>query len=256
MTAAALALTLMAPAAAHAVLPSAISYEYFGFNFAENEETSDTVGTLDYTGKPGCGSSCVATTALGSNPSTSVNADEVVYQHTSGGYAEAKLGYYFEYMNTAGNYNFTLGDTDTLSISSGNRGQNIIEFGPAGANDTYFNNFVAVDYANTDCVNGCPDGEANYTSPKPFSPVVVSVAANTLYFIQIDSLINPEGDGSRLIASIDPTLTTTATGGQILFSPGVTSGVAEPGVWMMLILGAAGVGGGLRSRRRLAALQA
>ena len=38
---------------AGAVLPDAISYEYFGLTFFDNIRTSNTVGTLDYTGQPG-----------------------------------------------------------------------------------------------------------------------------------------------------------------------------------------------------------
>ena len=52
--------------------------------------------------------------------------------------------------------------------------------------------------------------------------------------------------------TVIPTLTTTATSGQILFSPGVTAGVPEPRVWMMLIMGL-GVMGGAHRRRRGAA---
>src|SRR4029077_11870352 len=37
------------------VLPNAVSYEYFGLNFAINIATSSSVGTLNYTGDPGCG---------------------------------------------------------------------------------------------------------------------------------------------------------------------------------------------------------
>ena len=37
------------------ILPGAVSEEYFGLNFAINIETSNTVGTLNYGGKPGCG---------------------------------------------------------------------------------------------------------------------------------------------------------------------------------------------------------
>jgi hypothetical protein len=250
-----LGFAMMAPAVAHAVLPSAVSYEYFGFNFANNEETSHSVGTLDYTGHPGCGSSCVATTALGANPSTSVDADEVVYQATSGGFGEAELGYYFEYVNTPGSYIFTLNTSDFLAIAGLNRGQNLIKFGPAGTNYAYLNNFAAVNYENVDCVGQCIDLEGNFASPAPFSAVSLSITANTLYYIQIDSIIGPvNGDGTRLIASIDPTLTTTATGGQILFSPGVTAGVPEPRVWMMLIVGLGVMGGALRRQRGAASV--
>ena len=53
------------------VLPNALSYEYFGLNFANNILTSNTVGTLDYSGQSGCGGICSATTQLGASPSVS-----------------------------------------------------------------------------------------------------------------------------------------------------------------------------------------
>src|SRR5258708_19509569 len=78
------------------VLPNALSYEYFGLNFANNILTSNTVGTLDYSGQPGCGGICSATTQLGASPSVSATVNEVVFQATGGGGVEAKLTYYLE----------------------------------------------------------------------------------------------------------------------------------------------------------------
>ena len=97
---------------------SAISYEYFGFNFASNVVASNTVGTLDYTGGPGCATTCTATTTLGALPSTFVDATQVAFQLTGGGLAEAKLGYYFEYANAPGSYTVTLHNSDVLSTPS------------------------------------------------------------------------------------------------------------------------------------------
>jgi hypothetical protein len=97
------------------ILPDAISLEYFGLNFANNILTSQTIGTLDYGGHPGCGGICVATTALGASPSVSVQVNEVVYQATGGGAAQATLGYYVEYVNTPGTYAVDLHASDLLS---------------------------------------------------------------------------------------------------------------------------------------------
>jgi hypothetical protein len=85
----------LAAGVAHAV-PAAISYEYFGLNYADNEATSNTVGVLDYTGGPGCGGTCTATTALGHDPSETIDVDQVVYDGGGGGYSLAELGYYFK----------------------------------------------------------------------------------------------------------------------------------------------------------------
>ena len=73
-------------------LPNAVSYWYFGLNFANNIQTSTTVGTLDYNGQPGCGGTCTATTQLGTSPSDSATVNEVVYRNTSGGGVIAQLG--------------------------------------------------------------------------------------------------------------------------------------------------------------------
>jgi hypothetical protein len=74
-------------------LPNAVSYEYFGLNYANNIVTSNTVGTLDYTGLTGCGGTCSATTQLGSSPSVSATVDEVYFDiyRTSGGVVAASL---------------------------------------------------------------------------------------------------------------------------------------------------------------------
>jgi hypothetical protein len=92
------------------VLPNAISFEYFGLNFANNIQTSNTVGTLNYTGQPGCNpaGTCSATTQLGASPSVSATVNEVVFQATSGGGVIARLGYYVEYLNAAGTYSVNL----------------------------------------------------------------------------------------------------------------------------------------------------
>src|SRR5215216_4516881 len=76
------------------VLPDAVSYEYFGLNFAQNIVTSNAVGTLNYTGGPGCGGTCTATTQLGASPSVSATVNEVSFFSTGGGGVIVSLGYY------------------------------------------------------------------------------------------------------------------------------------------------------------------
>src|ERR1700677_775740 len=68
----------------YAALPAPVSYEYFGLNFADNIVTSDAVGTLTYTGGPGCGGICTATTSLGADPSETIDVDQVIYEGTGG----------------------------------------------------------------------------------------------------------------------------------------------------------------------------
>ena len=134
----ALALLVVDAHVAHAVsippttpLPNAMSYEYFGFNYAENIATSTTVGTLTYTGKPGCGGICTATTTLGGDPTVSLNVSEVTYEGGSGGYAVADLSYYVEYNNAPGNYAVNLHALDALAVDSASQAQAYLGFGPA-----------------------------------------------------------------------------------------------------------------------------
>lgn len=230
---------------AAAPLPNAVSYEYFGFNFASNVQTSDTIGTLNYTGGPGCATTCTATTTLGADPSISVDATQVVFAATGGGFAEAELGYYFEYANSPGTYTFTLHNSDVLSTPGPSVGGNILTFGAAGGNFSNFNNFSSLIYRSADCTYSCGSTGA-------FTDVNLSIVANTLYFIQLDSTVYPHQDFQRLVASIDPTFTTTATGGQILFSPGViaAAGIPEPATWTTMLAGFAAVGAFARRRRR------
>jgi len=231
----------LAPVAANA-LPDAVSYEYFGFNFANNIATSNSVGTLDYTGGPGCGGACTATTALGS---VSLNANEVVYQNTSGGFAQAELTYYVQYDNAPGNYAVNLHANDALSVDSGSRAQAYLAFGPAVPPSSppgtpLFQSYLVNE---TDCVNGCATGIANYLSPTPFPSVTaVQMAANTPYLVQIWVTINPAPNGVPLSASTDATFSTSATGGTFIFSP-----VPEPTTGLLVMLGVLGLA---VSRRR------
>ena len=234
------------PAGAAPTLPNAISYEYFGLNYANNVMTSNAVGTLDYTGYPGCGGVCSATTQLGGSPFVSATVNEVyfdIYQ-TSGGVVAASLGYYVEYLNPAGLYNVNLYAIDNLSAPDGTSMSASLRFGPAGSAITSFNNFVSLTLQEADCLNGCPSpGFAIATAP--FTPNhQVQMLANTLYFLQMDLLIAPQPTGVQVSGLIDP-MFSSDQGGQFIFSPGVfgvSSGVPETSTWVMMVLSFAGVG--------------
>ena len=226
------------------VLPNALSYEYFGINIANNIQTSNTVGTLNYTGQPGCNpaGTCSATTQLGASPSVSATVNEVVFQATSGGGVIARLGYYVEYLNAAGTYSVNLHALDSLSAPDNSSYiSSSLRFGPAGLATTNFNNFASTTFQEAHCVNGCP--APGFAIPSaPFKPDnLVQMDANTLYFVQLDLLINPGPSGVQLTGSIDPTFSTDA-GGSFIFSPGIAGAVPEPSTWAMMILGFAGVG--------------
>jgi len=209
------------------ILPGAVSYEYFGLNFANNIQESHTVGTLNYGSGPGCGGTCIATTHLGSSPFVSATVNEVLYGNTGGGGVKASLGYYMAYINAPGNYNVNLHATDTLSAPDGASVSAGLAFGPAADNTSRFNNFANRDFQEADCKNGCP--APGFVVPAaPFVPDhLLSLTANTLYYLQLDVLLNPLfGDGVEISGLIDPTFSTSASGGQFLFSPGVFSLVA------------------------------
>jgi hypothetical protein len=208
-------------AAAGPVLPDAVSYEYFGLNFADNVQTSNAVGTLNYSGQPGCGGTCIATTALGAVPSVSANVNEVVYQATSGGVVQASLGYYVEYVNAPGTYNIDLHSANTLSVNDGVTAMSAaMTFGTAGTATTSLGNFSAITLQEADCVNGCP-APGFVPSTGPFAPdQSVQMVANTPYFVQLDLLIRAQPSGMQESGMIDPTFSSTS-GGQFIFSPGV-----------------------------------
>jgi hypothetical protein len=254
------ALAALAAGAAHAavvVLPDAGSYEYFGLNFAVNIVQSTKVGVLDYTGGPGCGGVCTAATVLGKDPSTSLQVDEVTFDNTSGGFAEAQLFYGVEYVNpTPGTYAVTLHASDGFSgfASDANaRGQAYIAFGSPVSDPSDPHAFQTIDYQDTDCVHGCATGVANYTAPAPIpSNIPVQMVANTPYLLEMWVTIDPFPSGVQLGAQVDPTFTTSAKGGHFIFSPGVTGGaVPEPAVWTMMLAGIAALGGRLRRKTAL-----
>jgi len=73
----------------------------------------------------------------------------------------------------------------------------------------------------------------------------VQMVANTPYLVQLDLQFRPVPSGVQISGLIDPTFTTSASGGQFVFSPGVfdvTTAVPEPSTWAMMPLGFAGVG--------------
>jgi PEP-CTERM motif len=230
------------------VLPGAISFEYFGLNFADNIVTSNAVGTLDYSGGPGCAGACIATTSLGVSPAVSAKVNEVVFDGTSGGVVQAKLGYYVEYVNAEGVYDVTLHATDGLSAPDGAFVSAGLIFGEAGTNPTSFNNFSSVLFQEGDCINGCP--APGFVVPAgPFVPAQsLKMTANIPYYIQLEVLLNPQPTLVQISGLIDPTFTTDAPGGRFIFSPGIGLAAPEPATWILLLAGFAGLAGAAKWR--------
>ncbi|SDJ62633.1 PEP-CTERM protein-sorting domain-containing protein [Bradyrhizobium lablabi] len=238
--------TGVAPASAE-VLPNAISYEYFGIGYASAILTSDTLGTLDYSGRQGCGGTCSATTQLGSSPSVSATVNQVYFDifHTGGGEVQAKLAYYVEYVNpVAGSYAVNLHATDSIFAPDHSAVSASLLFGQAGTSTAYFNNFASLTFQETQCVNGCPSAAPNPTGA--FIPNnEVQMVANTPYLVQLTVLLDPTSSGVQISGSIDPVFSTDIVGGHFIYSPGVfdvATAVPESSTWAMMILGFAGVG--------------
>jgi hypothetical protein len=236
------------------VLPNADSFEYFGLNYLGNVQTSSTVGTLDYTGYPGCGGTCSATTQLGSSPSVFATVNEVVFNGGSGGIVEARLGYYVAYLNaTPGTYNVNLHATDSLSGPSAS-GSAYVAVGPAASGG----GFSFKTFQMADCVNGCPPPGFNPAVTVPFaSDSVVQMDANTLYYIQLDLMFRPGPANTPNTGSIDSMFTADGLGGEFIYSPGVFSASASTPLPAALPLFATGVGAmgllGWRRKRKSAA---
>jgi PEP-CTERM motif len=242
------------------ILPGAISHAFFGLNFATNVRTSDTLGTFDYSGQPGCGGVCKATTSLGASPFVSLTVNEVPFERTGGGIASADLGYYVEYLNAPGVYSVDLHAIDSLSGPDGARIAAHLEFGQAGGSPAFFGNFASVTLDETDCVNGCPPELRSFT-PAPFAPVhTVQMIANTPYYIQLDVSFRPNSSHVDESALVDPTFSDRGSGGVFAFSQGAfqPSAVPEPSAWLLMLGGLAAVGGMVRrvERARVLAQQA
>ena len=237
----------VATGVAYAV-PAAISYEYFGLNFALSEATSHTVGVLDYTGGDGCGGTCTATTALGHDPSETIDVDQVVYDGTGGGYSMAELGYYFE-VPGSGTTMVHIHAGDSLHATANGYAQAYLAVGPANIYYTSFNNFLSYTYQDTDCLEYCDEGVGGAPRPLPSNQALV-VTRGQYYLVEEWIQVGAATSGVQLTDSADPTIT-TSPGDTILFSPGVLSAVPEPAAWTLMIVGFTGLGAAARTRRRL-----
>jgi hypothetical protein len=243
--------TGLAANVAHAV-PAALSYEYFGLNFANNVQTSSTFGTLNYTGFPGCGGTCTATTTLGADPSETISVDQVTFEATGGGYSMAELGYYFE-VPGAGQTTVTLHAGDSLQATANGFAQAYLAVGAAGTNYTSLNNFLSYSYQDTACAMYCALGVANYQSPAPLpASQSIAITRGQFYYVNELVLVGAATSGVQLTNTADPTFT-VSPGDTIEFSPGVVGAVSpvpEPSTMAMMLVGLIGLGTALRFRGR------
>jgi hypothetical protein len=252
-------------------LPGATSYEYVGLNFLENVQTSQSVGTLNYTGDPGCGGTCTATTTLNGplgGPAVSVNIDQVVYDGTGGGYSAAELNYYVEYVNgpTGTMFPVTINASDALSVVGLGDAQAFLGFGIASSPAPTSLNAIGGDFASsntftdTDCASGsaysksdaCQLGEGNYTSPLPLASTNVEMESGVPYDMTIWVDLGAGTEGVPESATLDPTFTDNGQGGTFYFSDGVSNGseVPEPTSAMALLAGLGALAAMRRARAR------
>lgn len=227
------------------VLPNAWSSIFMGM--PDGTSTSTSFGTLSTTANASCFDICTVTTQLGANPSVSARISEQIYDifQNAGGQIFGTVGYYVQYNNAPGLYNLNLHTIETLSAPDGSRVSASLRFGAAGPAINSNNNFASLLVQEAHCVNGCPPpGFAIPTAPFTLDRQV-QVAANTLYYLEMQLAFRPGPSKIEISGLIAPTFSTNGAGGELLFSPGIFNQVAavpEPSTWAMMIIGFAGVG--------------
>jgi len=232
----------------------AVSYEYFGLNYADNIQTSSVLGALNYSSGAGCGGACVATTSLGVDPSAAVLLDEVPFEGASGGYATAIVGFFFV-PSTSGTV--SLHSAATLTANSGLDGpdsQAVVMVGQAGDEvSPYLLDFAAdvpLLFQDTDCSNYCASGVANYTSPLPLpSDQNLNVVGGVQYYVYESIYVGQATNAGPLTVEADPSITSDTSGLTLAFSPGIASTVPEPSIFDMIAIGCCALGFYLRARR-------
>lgn len=263
-------LVLIAAPAARA-LPTATSWEYFGLNYSPNIVTSQSIGTLTYTGGPGCGGTCTATTTAsgpGGGPAVGVNVNEVTYQGGGGGYVAAEMNYYVSYSGTGP---VTITTSDSLNVVGNGMAQAYLIFGPEapafGAPVTSLNSLMeglisSTTLAETDCMAGstyssptaCIQGTG--LTPAPFGPSTVTMESGVTYGMTIWVDLTPGTENVQQTAWLDPTFSDNGAGGTFTFSDGISnnpSPAPEPGSALLLLSGLGGLLAMARSRQRRAA---
>ena len=229
-------------------LGAAASNIYFGLKLQDNVRRS-TSGYLDISGTAGCASKCVAKTGLGASPFVDLYASQVYDPYVGGGFTSVVLQYFVQYNNTDVAYNVTLKSSDILDISGGSYGETHLEFGPAFDRAGSYT-FGSVQLDARHCTGVCLPSFGIAGNTGPIGNYPITILANTPYLVRLTAIIFPTDDGSISHAMIDPTFSTTATGGTFVFSPGVfaPAAVPEPATWLTLVAGFGAVG--LVARRR------
>ena len=183
------------------------------------------------------------------------------FDHTSGGVVQASLGYYMEYLNAPGDYAVNIFALDSLSAPDGSAVSAHLKIGQASTSFGSFNNFAGITLEEGDCLNRCPaPGFAIPTGPFVANHLV-TLSANTLYFVQLDVLLNPGPSNVEISGKVDPMFTTDILGGEFIFSPGVlagppSDGVPEPSAWGLMLMGFGALGAVLRRNVRRQAVAA
>jgi len=177
---------------------------------------------------------------LGANPDILLSATPA---NGGGGDSHLYASYFLDYSNQLALPGTTI---DALV----HVGDSIVRAGDSAAQNIMtvsgVNGLVYLGYdcsADPDAAFGCSTTLPN----APFANAPVTLVDNTLYEIDLEVDIYAKGP---VQAEIDPYFTAPPSGGgTFLFSPGVTSGVPEAGAWSLMLVGFAGLGAALRSRR-------
>jgi hypothetical protein len=191
------------------------------------------------------------TSTLGSDPSVSFAYDNVAFVGgLAGGSAQVDMTYYVEWVDPTAPVNSSINvavhATDMLA-----------QAGAGTAMDELLVTNGITDVVETHCVTGagdagCGGGGSVLTSGAAFSTKTFSMLVNSVYSVELTvsgyggfTCTNEpsctQGVAGSASGSIDPFFTTTATGGQFEFSPGV-SATPLPSTWVMLLGGFVGLG--------------
>jgi hypothetical protein len=196
---------------------------------------------------------------LGSDPGLDVKADnnnDALF--IGGGVGEVTLSYSFAYANN----NAPPGTTFVADLRSSD---DLFVSGDAIASASLKLQGDGASFAERECLtvtgtNGCA-GPLHTGAPFVANTLLI-LRENTTYEVDLEvdvtayftrDIYDPTAPTFPGIAtaSIDPRITTTASdGGQLIFSPGVTSGAPEPATWALMLLGFGSTGLVLRRGRQ------
>jgi len=189
----------------------------------------------------------VMSATLGNDPAVLLGAMPALgFGHADG---SLEMNYQVEYFDPGAPIGTTIAATvdaaDTILQVGGSAAEAVMTV--MGSTPAYL-------YAAYNCSSGL--GAAFCSAPiagqpnAPFTDQTVTMTVNSPYTVHL-SLQTYAFSPVQVQVGIDPTFSAPASaGGEFIFSPGVTSGVPEPGIWAMMLVGLGGLGAAMRARRK------